>query len=287
MSDKIFTAAFWIDFWHETAREFIHGAVQVAGILIAYILIRTLLYRIIDGVLVRLIGHESRIVISDERAGRLQTLQGLSKSIIGYVLFFVVGIMVLGAVGIPILPFVTSASVIGIAVGLGAQKLFKDVISGFFIVVDNLYGVGETITVGTITGEVQELGMRVTRLVDASGKTHLISNGDIGTVTNLSRHPIVDFIEINVGPTADLNKVIEVTKRAGELLCPEADERVTPTNPHGLKSAPKVLGITAFTSTSVTVRVSVVTDPDRLLESQMQVRAALREAYLAEEIPIA
>ncbi len=197
MSDKVFTLAFWIDFWHETARDIIHSGIQIVGIFIAYMVVRAALYRVIDGLLAHVMAHDVRMGISEERAGRVQTLQGLSKSVVGYVLFFVLGILLLGAVGIPILPFITSASVVGIAVGLGAQKLFKDVISGFFIVVDNLYAVGETVNVGTITGEVQELGMRVTRLLDTNGKTHLLSNGDIGTVTNLSRHAIQDFIEVN------------------------------------------------------------------------------------------
>lgn len=279
MSDKVFTLAFWIEFWHETAKDIIHGAIRIIGIFIAYLVIRALMYRLIDGLLARVMAHDSRIGLTAERAGRVQTLQGLSKSVVGYALFFVLGILLLGAVGIPILPFITSASVVGIAVGLGAQKLFKDVISGFFIVVDNLYAVGETVNIGAITGEVQELGMRVTRLLDTNGKIHLISNGDIGTVTNLSRHAIQDFIEVNVAATADLNKVLDVSNQTGEKLYALPD--------HRLKSAPQVQGITAFSAASVTVRVTVCTEPAYLIEEQMRVRAALRDAYLAAEIPLA
>ena len=279
MSDKVLTTAFWIEFWHETAKDIVHGAVRIVGIFIAYAVIRSLLFHVIDGLLARLLAHDLRRGGTEDRAARLQTLQGLSKSVVGYVLFFVLGILILGAVGIPILPFITSASVIGIAVGLGAQKLFKDVISGFFIVVDNMYTVGETITVGTITGEVQELGMRVTRLLDTSGKTHLLSNGDIGTVTNLSRHPILDFVEVNVGAAANLNKVVEVSNGVGDALFAQQE--------HRLKSAPYVLGITAFTALAVTIRVSVCTEPAQLTAEQMRVRAALRAAYETAEIPIA
>lgn len=279
MSDKVFTAAFWIEFWHDTAKDIVHGGIRIVCILLVYLILRSLLYRAIDGLLARLMAHDTRLSITDERAGRLHTLQGLTKSVIGYVLFFVMGVLILGAVGIPILPFITSASVIGIAVGLGAQKLFKDVISGFFIVVDNLYTVGETVVINTITGEVQELGMRVTRLLDTTGKTHIISNGDIGTVTNLARHSILDFIEVGVGPTADLNKVIAITNKVGKTLFALPD--------HRFKTAPYVLGITAFTAIAVTVRVAVVTEPAYLTAVQMQLRAALRDAYLQAEIPIA
>lgn len=279
MSDKVFTAAFWIEFWHETARDIVHGAVQIVCILLIYLVLRKVLYRAIDSLLARLIAHDARLSLSDERAARLQTLQGLTKSVLGYVLFFVMGVLILGALGIPILPFITSASVIGIAVGLGAQKLFKDVISGFFIVVDNLFTVGETVVINTITGEVQELGMRVTRLLDTTGKTHQISNGDIGTVTNLSRHSILDFVEVSVAPAANLNQVIDISNTVGQTLFAQPETR--------FKSAPYVLGITAFTALAVTLRVAVVSEPAYLTALQMQLRAALRDAYALAEIPIA
>src|SRR5262249_52051065 len=147
----------------------------------------------IDGVLARLLAHEARLGVSAERTGRLQTLQGLCKSVVGYVLFFVFGVLLLKALGFDIMPFITTAGVIGLAVGFGAQKLVKDVISGFFIIIDNLFVVGDTVTIGTVTGRVEEMGMRVTRLLDTSGKEYLFANGDIGTVTNLSRHPVKDF----------------------------------------------------------------------------------------------
>src|SRR5579884_109734 len=276
---SIFTRAFWISFWSEITHNALHALIQIAAILLVYLVLRVVLFGLIDGVLARLLARERRIGDDVERAGRLKTLQGLCKSIVGYVLFFLFGILFLNAIGFNILPFITTAGVIGLAVGFGAQKLVRDSISGFFIIIDNQFVVGDTITIGAVTGTVQEMGMRTTTLVDSSGRVCIVSNGDIGMVINLSRNPVVDFIEVNLGTGANLNKAVETLNAAGETVF--AGEG------HNLLSAPRVLGITAFSAASTTPRVSVVSDPDDLPLEQMRVRAAMREALLAAKIPLA
>ena len=197
----------------------------------------------------------------------------------GSVLFFVFGVTLLKAVGFDIMPFITTASVVGLAVGFGSQKLVKDVISGFFIIVDDLFIVGDTVTIGGVTGRVQEMGMRVTRLVDPTGKLVILSNGDIGTITNLSRYPVEEFIEIAIGASADLNRAIQVINETGaELFANEG---------HYLKAPPRVLGVAALTAAAVTVRVSVVSDPRELPIEQMRLRSALREKLVTAEIALA
>lgn len=267
------------EFWRDIAQDAVRSASHVVAILIAYLVLRALLYRVIDSVLARLTARESRLGMTEERRGRLQTLRGLCKSVVAYVLFFVFGVLFLKALGFDIMPFITTAGVIGLAIGFGAQKLVKDVISGFFIIIDNIFVVGDTVTIGTTTGTVCELGMRVTRIQDAGGREYIISNGDIATVTNLSRHPVVDFIEVAVAPAADLNKAVEIINATGKNLLALPDDN--------LRAAPHVLGITAFNATSVTIRVSVVSEPTNLLAEQMRVRGAVREALIAAEIPIA
>jgi small conductance mechanosensitive channel len=276
---RVFTQEFWTGFLRSTTENALHSLIQVGGVLLAYLFLRFVLYRLIDGLLARLLEHEARAGASDERTGRLHTLQGLSKSVIGYGLFFLFGTLFLDAFGFNIVPFITTAGVIGLAVGFGAQKLVRDVISGFFIIIDNLFVVGDTVTIGPITGEVQEMEMRVTRIRDPGGRIHILANGDIGTVTNLSRNPVVDFIEVNVAAAADLSNVVETINAAGEALFQQVG--------HRLRAAPRVLGITAFSAASVTVRVSVVSVPRDLPEEQMRVREAVRAALLAADIPLA
>lgn len=276
----IFTHAFWLKQWDRFTDNALTSGLQIVAILVTYLLLRSALYRLSDGILGSIVARENRLGFSAERTGRLQTLQGLSKSLIGYVLFFVFGILFLKAIGFDIMPFITTAGVIGLAIGFGAQKLVKDVISGFFIIVDNVYVVGDTVTIAAVTGQVIEMGMRVTKIQDAAGKLYVLSNGDIGTVTNLSRNPVEDFIEVTVAPSADLGKVYETIDSAGAALFEQADK-------HHLKAPPHILGISAFSATAVTLRIGVRADPRDLLAEQMRVRASVREALLAAEIPLA
>lgn len=276
----IFTSTFWTHQWEKLADNALSSGLQIIAIIVTYLLLRAMLYRLSDGILGSIVAREHRLGMSNERTGRLQTLTGLSKSLIGYVLFFVFGILLLKAIGFDIMPFITTAGVIGLAIGFGAQKLVKDVISGFFIIVDNVFVVGDTVTIGTVTGQVTEMAMRVTKIQDAAGKVYILSNGDIGTVTNLSRHPVEDFIEVIVAPSADLGKVYTTINTSGKELFQHADQ-------HHLKAAPHVLGISAFNATTVTLRVGIASDPRDLPAEQMRVRAAVREALLAAEIPLA
>ncbi|HEV2472884.1 MAG TPA: mechanosensitive ion channel domain-containing protein, partial [Chthonomonadales bacterium] len=212
------------------------------------------------------------------RVGRLETVQSLCKSLTSYLLFFVFGILLLKAIGLDMMPFITTAGVLGLAVGFGSQKLVKDVISGFFIFIDNLFVIGETVTVNGITGQVHEMGTRVTRLLDSSGRLYLIPNGDIGTVTNLSRYPVGDFVEFSVAASADLGKVINTVNSVGNALFEAQDTR--------LQAAPQFIGTTSFTAASITVRVSVVSDPVDLAKEQMRVREELRKALTSAGIAL-
>ena len=276
----IFSHAFWIREWDKLADNALSSALQILAIIVAYLLLRAVLYRLSDGILSGILAREHRMGISDERTGRIQTLRGLAKSLIGYVLFFVFGILLFKAIGFDIMPFITTAGVIGLAIGFGAQKLVKDVISGFFIIIDNVFVVGDTVSIGTVTGQVIEMGMRVTKIQDAAGNVYILANGDIGTVTNLSRHPVEDFIEVTIAPAADLGRVYETIDTAGKTLFAQVDT-------HHLKAAPHILGISAFSATVVTLRIGVTSDPRDLPAEQMRVRAAIRDALLTAQIPLA
>ena len=275
----VLSPEFWAAFWRRLTENALHTLFQVVVILLAYFVLSVLINRVIDGVLRRLVQRETAIGLSEERANRLRTMQSMCRSVIGYVLFFVFGVTLLKAVGFDIMPFITTAGVIGLAVGFGSQKLVKDVISGFFIIIDDLFVVGDTVTIAGVTGRVTEMGMRVTRLVDSTGKLLILSNGDIGTITNLSRNPVEEFIELGLGPSADVDRAIAVITETGVAVFARED--------HRLKSPPAVLGISALTAAAVTVRVSVVCDPRDLGVEQMRLRAAIREALAKAEVPLA
>lgn len=142
---------------------------------------------------------------------RLETLAVLVRSAARYVVDLVVILMILATI-IPnaVGPLLASVSVLGLAVGFGAQNLVRDVITGFFIILEDQYGVGDYITAAGLTGYVEEVGLRSTRLRDFGGEVHTIPNGIIDKTTNLSRGPIRSLVDVAVAYEEDLQHVWQV-----------------------------------------------------------------------------
>ena len=240
----------------------------LAKILIFFVVVRFVAYRLTDRVLKRA-AQRATFEASLVSAGRLKTVATLTRSTVFYALVFVSGIMVLRVFDLDVGPVLTAAGVVGLAVGFGAQKLVRDIISGFFIVLENQYAVGEYVTIGGATGVIEELGMRVTQIRDDAGKLVVIPNGDIGQVVNHSRGPILASLEIAVSADADLDKVRAAIDAAGEHVAKHVE---------GIVSPPKADGISAMDGAKVVIRVSGEVKPGR----QDAVQTALREQIRAQ-----
>ena len=243
---------------------------DVGKILVIYLLLRFALNRLIDKVLMPVLARgESRI--DPTQVSRIKTLAGLVKSTLSYILNFVFGIMILRALRLDPIPLLTTASVAGLAVGFGAQKLVKDMISGFFILLENQYGIGDYVTIGVVTGTVEEIGLRTTHLRDDVGKLYILANGDISQVCNQSRGAVASFIEIGVASTADVAHVTEIINLAGEDLAREQPDL-------SLASPPAVQGLGAMDAAKLTLRVSCpVITPARLTAAQIALRGLIHQ----------
>jgi small conductance mechanosensitive channel len=212
---------------------------------------------------------------------RARTIAGLIRSVGNYALFFVFLILLLRDLRFDAVSVITAASFASIAFGFGAQKLVKDVIQGFFILVENQYGVGEYVTINSVSGKVEDVGMRITRIRDDAGRLYILSNGDISTVCNLSRGDTNGTIEIAVAVGMNATMVTDVLNKVGEELISERDDL-------GLLSAPKVLGITGEDGTRVTLKMIVnVSNTVHLGDAQLELRARVHAALRREGIKLA
>ncbi len=208
-------AAHWVHFWDKHGEALVEALARILVILVGYVIIRFITFRLAD----RLIGAVLSRAMGDfpqARRARVGALRTMLRSVIGFVLSFLVIIMVLEAAGISIVSLVSVAGVVGLAVGFGAQKLVKDVISGFFILAEDQYGVGDYVTIGALTGQVEELGMRTTRIRDRGGKLSIISNGDISQVINHSRGKYLASFDFPVAPSADIAKAADLLSGLGK-----------------------------------------------------------------------
>jgi small conductance mechanosensitive channel len=245
----------------------VFGALKVLAVLLVYWVARGILRRAIEGVVTPLARR-----VEKDSPGRAITLRSLLNSIAQYVLLFITAMMVLRAVGMDVTAILTGAGVAGLAVGFGAQKLVRDVITGFFILLEDQFSVGETITVVGNTGVVEEMGMRTTRLRDDAGKRILIANGDITTVVNHSRSSTLVTVDVSVAPDTRIESIRELVDGLGGDLG---------TLRELLDEPPVVRGVTAFDGTKVTFRVTARAQPGRQQEAELALRQALRERLLS------
>jgi small conductance mechanosensitive channel len=186
---------------------------------------------------------------------RTRTLSGTLVSVTAVVVWTTAFITVIGQLGFNLGPLLAGAGVIGLAIGFGAQQLVRDVISGFFVLVEDQYGVGDTVTLAGVTGTVESMTLRLTRVRGDDGVLHHLRNGDLGTVSNASRGYGVATVAVPVPLDADLAAVVERI-RAAMAAVVESGEI------DGLLLAdPQVLGVTGFRDAgqpvvSVTARVT-------------------------------
>jgi len=190
-----------------------------------------------------------------EREKRAETLTRVTRNIIAIVVWGVVGMMILKELGVDIGPILAGAGVIGLAVGFGAQTLVKDFLSGMFILMENQFRVGDVIATAGEAGLVEAITLRTTILRDLEGKVHIIPNGEIAVVTNMTKKWSRFMIDVGVAYKEDVDHVIEVLKEVGESMTSDPEYSQLILEPL------QVLGVDSFGDSSVNIRVMFTTKP--------------------------
>jgi small conductance mechanosensitive channel len=209
-----------------------------------------------------------RLMMGKGETARVKTLAGMVESLAQFALTFTLLVSGLALLGINVAAILGTASVAGLAVGFGAQKLVKDVITGFFLLLEDQYAVGDYVTVGSASGTVEEVGMRITRIRDDEGRLYILSNGDIATVCNHSRGPVSGTLDLALGAMADVAQATRALTGALESA----------TQALGLPRAPLVEGVASAEAAKTVLRIAFVAPPG---QRPAQVALKLRELALA------
>ena len=181
---------------------------------------------------------------------RQKTILKLVQSVISYVVYFSAILAVLSVLNINVAGLLAGAGIAGLAIGFGAQSLVKDVISGFFIIFEDQFGVGDHIKLNNAEGTVVEIGLRTTKVRGSSGEQHIIPNGAIGTVINYSVNDTSTFVDFDIPVTKNID---EVERRVQAYL------NTLPDQYKELTKIPLLMGVQNFTQTNATVRIKVET----------------------------
>ncbi len=220
---------------------------------------------------------EGRLGLND-KSNRMPTLQGLVNSVIFYVVSFIAIVMVLSRMGVNIASILAAAGVLGIAVGFGAQTLVKDVITGFFIIFENQFSVGEYVRVNTMEGMVEEIGLRITKIKCFDGSLFIIPNGSITEVVNYCRDNIRVLVDVNISYDSPVEKAQAALTAALELYYAGHSEILT--------VKPTVLGVQALEESAVTLRIIGFTLPMKQWEVERDIRLLAKETLNKEGIKI-
>jgi small-conductance mechanosensitive channel len=168
-----------------------------------------------------------------------------------------VAVMMLLSHFVDIAPLLASLGVVGLALSLGAQTLIRDLIGGMLVLIENQYAIGDVIQVGDISGSVEHFTLRVTYVRSVEGKLHVIPNGEIRIVSNITRHWSRAMVDLGVAYEEDLDRVLAVLEREAEAFT--QDPQVADL----LIEAPSVIGPLSLGDWAVTVRVMVKTLPGK------------------------
>jgi small-conductance mechanosensitive channel len=247
-------------------------ALRIAIIILLSAIIGKIGTRLIDNIidLDRLSGRW------DER--RVNTLSGLAKSMLKYTIYFVGGVIVLDELGVPTTSILAGAGVLGLAVGFGAQNLVRDVLSGFFILFEDQFAVGDYVKIAGAEGTVQEIGLRVTRVQIWTGEIHIIPNGLIDHVVNYSRSGMGVVIEVAVALEVDLDQAIDIINNVCHEMAEEKSEEVV--------DEPQVLGVTGLDSSGATIMVFGTVAPMKQWAYGRELRKRIKGAFDHEGIEI-
>lgn len=182
--------------------------------------------------------------------------------------------------GINILPAVTLAGLASLALGFGAQTLVRDVIAGFYIILEDQFVVGDTVQISNYSGRVEHLTLRRTVLRDDRGALVTIANGEIRTLSNLSRDWSQAFVDVSLAPESPIDKTLQALEAAAAAL------RGDPSWSQALVDGPRILGLQDFDRTASKIRLQVRTAPTRQDEVARELRRRIQAELLRQGIPV-
>ena len=251
-----------------------HG-LRIVFILVAWVVLRKISRKLITNFEEKLSKGQPR-----ERKKRIKTLGRILMNTVTVVIGVILGLVLLKEFGVEIGPILAGAGIIGLAIGFGAQSLVKDLLSGLFILLENHFRVGDVIQTGAVAGLVESISLRVTTLRDLEGKVHIVPNGEIGVVSNMTKEWSRAVLDIGVAYKEDPDYVMEVIKQVGgEIMEDEEYQKL-------ILEPVEILGVDAFRDSAVVIKAMVKTPPLKQWQVAREFRRRLKKAFDDRNIEI-
>lgn len=183
---------------------------------------------------------------------REATLLKLLENVLSYVVYFIAFMMILSTLTIDVSAMLAGAGIVGLAVGFGAQNLVRDIITGFFIIFEDQFSVGDFVRIGQFEGTVEEIGLRTTKIKTWTGELHILPNGNITEVTNFSLYNSMAVVDLSLSYESDIAKAESVIT---QLLVEMTDKY------EDIVKTPEILGVQNLAASDVVLRIVAETLP--------------------------
>ena len=229
-------------------------------------------YHIVQRLIDRLV---QRVAARQHDTARSRTLGSLLTSLIRWVLACAVVVLILRELGVDVQAIVVSAGVLGVVIGLGAQALIRDLLTGIFLLFEGLVAVGDVIQVGAATGTVESIGLRVVKLRLQDGSLRIVPNGALAEFTNFSVGWGRAIVEVAVPRDVDVDRALAVLRRVGEEWARETGAAL---------DAPAVEGIMRFSGGDAVLRLTVRVEAARRLDAENDLRRRIKAAFDREQL---
>ena len=224
--------------------------------------------------------EKSKHTDSQEAEKRINTLTGILYGIVKIILITIVVMLILQKIGVNIAPILASAGIIGLAVGFGAQELVRDVISGFFILLENQIRTGDVGVINGTGGLVEKIELRTITLRDFSGVVHVFQNGKINTLANMTKEWSAMVFDIGVAYKEDVNQVMEIMRATGQEL--QDDEEFK----NHIIEPIEILGLDQFADSALVIKARLKTKPIMQWTIGREYRKRLKVAFDKNKIEI-
>jgi small conductance mechanosensitive channel len=253
---------------------------RIVGVILVALIVDLALHRVVPRALRLAVERQLKDVPAEEVEQRVHTLSSVFTGSGRVIITLVALLTLLPLAGISIGPLLAGAGIVGLAVGFGAQSLVKDVISGLFILLDNQYSKGDVVTVGGVSGLVEDVGLRRTVLRDLDGAVHYIPNGEIAVASNLTQEYSRVNLNVGVSYSEDLDHVMAVINRVGAEMAADAEwgqHIITP---------PSCLRVDSFGDSRIDLKIVGDTQPIQQWAVMGELRRRLKIAFDREGIEI-
>lgn len=230
--------------------------------------------------IVRRFGERRKKGKGQEFKKRMDTLIDITGDVLMIIIVIVAGMTIMNQLGIKVGPLLAAAGVVGVAVGFGAQHIIKDVINGFFILLDDQIRVGDVVDVGGKAGIVEKVTLRLTILRDLAGNVHFVRNGEITLVTNMTKEYSRYVFEIGVAYREDVDEVIRAVKAVDE------DLRNDPAYKEDILEPIEILGLDQFANSAVVIKARTKTKPIKQWAVGREFNRRLKKKFDEEDIEI-